>query len=347
VRAHTREDHGLARPGDRRRPRLATPDLGLYARVLAVNASILTVAVLLLVLTPISVNSSVTRGQLAVLLAGLVLMLASNAVLLRLSMAPLHRLMALMRNVDVLQPGRRLDAGGTGEVAEVITAFNATLERLEEERRSSMRRVLSAQEAERRRIAQELHDQIGQNLTAVVLELKRLHGRVDPDWADTLADAQELARESLDELRRISYELRPAALDDLGLASALAALCSSVGRRAGIEVTHEVDPALPLLTPEIELAVYRVAQEALTNAVRHSGCAHVHVGLAAGPEAVLLRVADDGRGLDGGPRSGGGIRGMRERALMIGGRLVLGVGAEGGVEVDLSVPRPPHHGRRA
>jgi two-component system sensor histidine kinase UhpB len=347
VSAHTRDDHGLARPGTTRPPRFHTPDVGLYARVLAVNASILIVAVLLLVLTPVSVNASVTRGQLAVLLAGLVLMLASNAVLLRLSMAPLDRLMALMRSVDVLQPGRRLDTGGTAEVAEVISAFNATLDRLEDERRSSMQRVLSAQEAERRRIAQELHDQIGQNLTAVVLELKRLHGRVEPEWADTLADAQELARESLDELRRISYELRPAALDDLGLASALASLSSSIGRRAGVNVTHEVDRALPPLSPEVELAVYRVAQEALTNAVRHAGCSHVHVSLAGLPGAVELRVADNGRGLGAGPITGGGIRGMRERALMIGGRLVLGVAEEGGVEVDLSVPLESADGREA
>jgi two-component system sensor histidine kinase UhpB len=338
VTAQTREEHGLARPGRTRPAWFSTPDFGLYGRVLAVNASILVVAFLLLALTPVSVSASVTRDQLAVLLAGLVLMLASNAVLLRLSLAPLHRLMALMRSADVLQPGRRLEADGTAEVAEVISAFNATLDRLEEERRSSMRRVLSAQEAERRRISQELHDQIGQNLTAVVLELRRLRGRVDPEWADTLADAQELARESLDELRRISYELRPAALDDLGLASALASLGSGVARRAAVEVTDDVDRTLPQLAPDVELAVYRVAQEALTNAVRHSACTRIHVMLAGLPEAVLLRVSDNGCGLRDGPASGGGIRGMRERALMIGGSLVLGVGAEGGVEVDLTVP---------
>ena len=232
-------------------------------------------------------SPTVTSGQLVILLAGLGVMLASNALLLRFSMAPLDRLMGLMRSADVLQPGRRLDAGGTPEVAEVITAFNATLERLEDERRASMRRVLSAQEAERRRIAQELHDQIGQNLTAVVLELKRLQGHVTEEWADTLADAQELARESLEELRRISYELRPAALDDLGLASALAALADAVARRAEIEVTHEVAPRLPPLAPDVELAVYRIAQEALTNAVRHSGCTRVRLRLVEEDGAVL------------------------------------------------------------
>jgi two-component system, NarL family, sensor histidine kinase UhpB len=338
VSATTRDDHGLARPGGTRRPRLAAPDIGLYARVLAVNATILVIAFLLLVLTPIRVDPSVTGGQLAILFAGLVVMLASNALLLRFSMAPLGRLMGLMRSADVLQPGRRLDAGGTPEVAEVITAFNATLERLEDERRASMRRVLSAQEAERRRISQELHDQIGQNLTAVLLELKRLRGHVTDGWADTLADAQELARESLEELRRISYELRPAVLDDLGLASALAALADAIARRAQIEVTDEVEAGVPSLPPDVELAVYRIAQEALTNAVRHSGCTRVRLRLSAEGGAVYLRIADDGHGLGELPRSGGGIRGMRERALMIGGRLVLGVADERGLEVELRVP---------
>jgi len=305
---------------------------------MVVNVAILVTAFLLLLLTPVSVSPEPTRGQFVILLAGLIVMLASNALLLRFSMAPLGRLMGLMRSVDVLQPGRRLDAGGTPEVAEVITAFNATLERLEDERRASMRRVLSAQEAERRRIAQELHDQIGQNLTAVVLELKRLQGHVTADWADTLADAQELARESLGELRRISYELRPAALDDLGLRSALESLATAVARRADIDVALEVAPDLPPLPADVELAVYRIAQEALTNAVRHSGCTRSRVRLSAEDDAVYLRVADDGRGLGELPRSGGGVRGMRERALMIGGRLVLGVSDEGGVEVELSIP---------
>lgn len=338
--ATTQPDDALTRAGARRPPRFSAADRGLYARVFAVNASILTVAVLLLIVTPVRIDPTVTPGQLAVLLVGLVVMLGSNALLLRLSMAPLDRLMGLMRSVDVLQPGRRLDVGGSAEVAEVIAAFNATLDRLEDERRSSMRRVLSAQEAERRRIARELHDQIGQNLTAVVLELKRLHGRVDPELADTLADAQELARESLDELRRISYELRPAALDDLGLASALAALGTSIGRRAGIGVTLDIAAGLPALPADVELAVYRVAQEALTNAVRHSGGTRARIRLTAPPGHLVLQVSDDGGGLGAGPVSGGGIRGMRERALTVGGRLLLGVADGGGVEVELDVPLP-------
>src|SRR6476659_11245685 len=298
--------------GDDRRTTLerlgpATLRVSLYWRVFAVNAVILAVAVVLLIVTPVTIDARPTSGQLRVLVGGLLVMLVANAGLVRFSLLPLRRLSELMSVVDVLEPGRRLDPTATAEVAAVISTFNSTLDRLESERRVSMHRVLAAQEAERRRIAQELHDQIGQNLTAVILELKQLQGHVTEEWADTLADAQELARESREELRRISYELRPAALDDLGVASALEALGTSVARRAEIEVVLEVSPDLPPLAPDVELAVYRIAQEALTHAVRHSGCTRVRVRLSAEDGAVYLRIADDGHGLGAQPRSGGGI----------------------------------------
>ena len=238
--------------GDDRRTTVERVDpaasrVSLYWRVFAVNAAILSVAVLLLIVTPVSIDPQPTRGQLVVLVGGLLVMLVANAWLVRFSLRPLRRLSELMSIVDILEPGRRLDPAATAEVAAVISTFNSTLDRLEGERRQSMNRVLAAQEAERRRIAQELHDQIGQNLTAVVLELKRVRERIDPSEAEALADAQELARESLEEVRRISYELRPAALDDLGLASALASLCSGIERRAGIVVQLAVAGDVPAL----------------------------------------------------------------------------------------------------
>jgi two-component system sensor histidine kinase UhpB len=306
--------------------------------VFSVNAAILSLAVLLLLLTPVTVNREPTNNQILVLLVGLTGMLVANAWLLRYSLAPLRRLTELMSIVDVLEPGRRLDATATAEVAAVIATFNSTLDRLEGERKASMRRVLTAQESERRRIAQELHDQVGQNLTAVVLELRRVRERIGAEEGDALADAQELARESLDDLRRISYELRPAALDDLGLASALAALCSGIGRRTGIDIGFEARGEPPRLDPRVELAVYRVAQEALTNAVRHAQCARVDVELGDGEGgSLVLRIHDDGVGMAGG-FPGGGIRGMRERALTIGATLELRSPAGEGVDVRLRVP---------
>ena len=316
---------------------LPLPEVGLYARVFAVNAFILLVAFLLLALTPIQIDPAPTRAQLSILLAGLLVMLAANAVLLRISLAPLRRLTELMRTADLLRPGTRLRATGSTEIAAVITAFNGTLERLEQERRASTQRVLSAQEAERRRIAQELHDQIGQNLTAMMLELKRVQQDVPDAAIEVLSDAQELARESLAELQRISSRLRPAVLDDFGLPGALTTLCRDISARAGIEVECTV-PAAVELSAEQELAFYRVAQEAITNAVRHSGGSRIAVRLSAEPRWVTLSVADDGGGMPAAASHDSGLRGMRERAVMIGARLSVDNRPEGGLEVRLALP---------
>jgi two-component system sensor histidine kinase UhpB len=311
--------------------------VSLYWRVFAVNAAILAAAVVLLIVTPVTIDARPTPSQLLVLAGGLLVMLVANAWLVRFSLRPLRRLSELMSVVDVLEPGRRLDPAATAEVSAVISTFNSTLDRLESERRASMHRVLAAQEAERRRIAQELHDQIGQNLTAVVLELKRVRGRIDGGDAEAIADAQELARETLEEVRRISYELRPAALDDLGLPSALRALCDGIERRAGIPVELDVADGLPPLDGQVELAVYRIAQEALTNAVRHARCSTVRVFLGPVGEDVLLHVADDGVGMDG-SFPGGGLRGMRERAVAVGATFETRSVRGRGVEVSIRIP---------
>jgi two-component system sensor histidine kinase UhpB len=243
--------------------------------------------------------------------------------------------MEMMLVIDVVEPGVRTEPRGPIEVASVITRFNLMLDRLEHERRHSMRRVLVAQEAERRRVAQELHDEIGQNLTAAVLELNRVReGGVV--LTEALDDAQSLARDSLDTLSEITARLRPATFDDLGLASALQSLAADSERRTGIEVETFVDGALHVIDPDAELVLYRVAQEALTNALRHGECSRVTIEVRREEDAVVLRVADDGAGL-GDATSGAGIRGMRERAAMIGGRLRFTSPPTGGTSVELRV----------
>lgn len=318
------------------------PEFGLYARVFAVNAFVLILAFALLALTPIRIDPSPTQAQLEILLAGLLVMLAANAVLLRISLAPLRRLTELMRTADLLRPGGRLRVSGSTEIASVLTAFNGTLERLEAERRASTQRVITAQEAERRRIAKELHDQIGQNLTAMMLELKRVQRDVPASAAEVLADAQELARESLAELHQISHRLRPSVLDDFGLASALTTLCHDVSARAGVAVECTV-PAAVELGPDQELAFYRIAQEAVTNAIRHSGGTQITVTLSTSPESVVLVVTDNGSGFRTSPTADAGLRGMRERAVMVGARLTFANRPQGGLEVRLTMPidRPP------
>jgi len=193
--------------------------------------------------------------------------------------------------------------------------------RLETERRESARRSLAAQEAERARIARELHDQIGQSLTAVVLQLERAARRTEAPVRGEVEEAREAVRESLEEVREIARRLRPEALDDLGLASALAALTLNVSRRTGLRVERRIAAGLPELSPEEELVVYRVAQEGLTNVARHADARHAWVTLDSRNGDVALEVRDDGRGFEPRAAAGAGLRGMRERALLVGADL--------------------------
>jgi two-component system sensor histidine kinase UhpB len=267
-------------------------------------------------------------------------MVAVNLYLLRRATRPLHLLTALARRVDLAGASERMPAAEpTSEAGELALTFNEMLDRLQAERREATGRVLAGQEAERLRIAQELHDQIGQELTAVLLVLSRLEARVpDPLRADVV-ELQEEVRSSLENVRRISIELRPEALDDLGLVSALAVLAQRLAERSGLEVAESVAADLPQLSPEVELVVYRVAQEALTNVARHSGTDHAQLALQTENAHLLLIVTDQGRGLPADQRPGTGMRGMRERATLIGANLQIANNpAEGGCTVRLDVP---------
>jgi two-component system, NarL family, sensor histidine kinase UhpB len=304
--------------------------MSLLWRVFATNALVLVAATLVLVLTPITVSFPVALTEVIVVTAGLVAMLALDLALLRRAFAPLGRLTAFMRRVDPLRPGERARLESADpEVTELTGAFNEMIERLERERRDSARRALGAQEAERARIARELHDEIGQALTAVVLQLERAARRSDPPVRGEVQEAREAVRESLQEVREIARRLRPEALDDLGLASALAALTLDVSRRTGLRIERQIDADLPELAPEEELVVYRVAQEGLTNVARHAEAQRAWITLGCGDEDVALEVRDDGRGFDPRDAAGAGLRGMRERALLIGALLAVESGPDG------------------
>lgn len=309
--------------------------MSLYWRIFLLNASVLVAAVLLL-LGPVTVSTPVLFGEAVVLLAGLACMLVANAVLLRIGLAPLGRLTRAMGAVDMLRPGGRTRVEGPGEVAELTTSFNAMLGRLEAERATSSARALSAQEAERRRIAQELHDEVGQTLTAVLLQLKHTADQAPDPLRAELRLVQETTRTSLDEIRRVARRLRPGVLEELGLHSALRALTTEFTTGA-LSVRHFIGPGLPELDEAAELVLYRVAQEALTNAARHARATDVEVHLSHRPAgAVRLLVRDNGQGIRL-AAEGAGIQGMRERALLIGADLAVGPGPHGGTDVRLDV----------
>lgn len=312
----------------------------LFRRVAALNAAVVAGAcvVTILVLSPRKIHSF-AASEAVVLAASLALVVVINLVLLRRALRPLEALTALARRVDLTRPGQRVPVDGyRSEVSELAATFNEMLARLENERRDSTRRVLAAQEAERLRIAQELHDEVGQTLTAVLLQLGRSARHANPELGAELLETQETARASLEDVRRISRELRPEALDDLGLTSALVALTERFAQSAGLDVRRNLDRELPPLSEEAELVIYRVAQEALTNVARHAGTAHAELSLAADDGQLTLRVVDDGKGFDPVRVEGGGLRGMRERAVLVGASLSVTRRARGGTEVRLSVP---------
>ena len=313
------------------------PRLSLFWRLFATNAAVLLAAGATLSLSPASVPSPTSVSEIVVLLVGLTVMLVVNALLLQRAFSPLARLTALMGRVDPLRPGERIPAYSRNtEVLELTRAFNEMLDRLEDERREAARSTLAGQESERKRLARELHDEISQSLTAILLELGRAAREAPPALASGLANAQESARTSLEEIQRIVRELRPEALDDLGLPSALAVLGDHVSEQAGLKITRNIDPNLPALGPEEELVVYRIAQESLTNIVRHAQATVAELEFERTPGGSVLIIRDNGRGLDGQP--GSGIRGMRERALLIGAEVSIESRPGGGTEVRLTLP---------
>jgi two-component system sensor histidine kinase UhpB len=155
-------------------------------------------------------------------------------------------------------------------------------------------------------------------------------------------ETKHAVRQALEEVRRIARELRPEMLEQLGLVSALTELSRTFAESSGIKVERNFTPDLPPLSDDAELAVYRVAQESLTNIARHADASRVEIALQPGAASVVLRVVDDGRGItvpDAFALNGhGGLRGMRERALLVGGALAVKDAGEGGVEVRLEVP---------
>jgi two-component system sensor histidine kinase UhpB len=311
--------------------------LPLFWRVFAVNAALLGTITLLLVLTPVEIDAPIKPTQAAIVVAGLFVTVAANALLLRRALRPLSRLVERMEFVDLLRPGQRLQVERHDEIGSVVRSFNRMLDRLERERRESGRRVLAAQEAERVGIARDLHDEVGQVLTGVLLHLDSI-AESAPAHRDEIDDAKQSVRHALNEVRRISSELRPEMLEQLGLVSALTELTTTFGRVSGVSVGRRFDQSLPALAPDAELAIYRIVQESLTNVARHAQATRVDVALEGTRDSVVLRVVDDGRGIAGEPAEHGGLRSMRERALLIGAALAIERAPSGGVEVRLEVP---------
>jgi two-component system sensor histidine kinase UhpB len=213
------------------------------------------------------------------------------------------------------------------------------LDRLEHERRESARQALLAQEGERRRIARELHDEVGQTLTGVILQVEGLTAGIPDELRPQLEELRETVRHGAEEVRTIARRLRPDALVELGLSSALAALAGAFERQTRVPVRRDLPQAIEV-SPEEELVIYRVAQEALTNVARHAEASRVRFEVNPEPDGIVLVVADDGRGIpEDGWESSQGIRGMRERAMLVGAKLSIDSRPGHGTVVRLAIAR--------
>lgn len=227
-----------------------------------------------------------------------------------------------------------------------LAETNETLESRVRQRTDELRRLVTRAEAMREReradIARDLHDELGQELTALrlALDVTRRRWARDPTTVganlDLVATLLERTRQST---RALARELRPQVLDDLGLGPALVWLAGRAEDRSGIAFSLNIDDRLPAMSPETATSAYRIAQEALSNALRHAQATRLSLTLTASDERLELLVADDGRGFDQATTGHGlGIVGMRERAESVGGRLVIGPGRAGGTEVRAFIP---------
>jgi two-component system, NarL family, sensor histidine kinase UhpB len=324
----------------------------LLTQVLAVNTVLVAVtAFVAAVVARERLNEAVsTQGMLLLGLAVLAVVLL-NSLLLRRRLEPMGQLVSTMSTVDLASPGTRAEVtrGASTEVQRLTADFNRMMGRLEHERRESGRAVLRAQEQERTRIAQDLHDEVNQALTAILLRLEALSQDSPPDRVDEVAELKRLVNQAMEELLNLARQLRPTALDDHGLMPAIEAQLKRFSARTGIEVRVSTEGEPETLPEDVQTAVYRILQEALANIGRHAGATAVSVEMEVEDERLELHIRDDGVGFDpsavvrevgdGGPGAGLGLSGMVERARLAGGELDVRSAPGGGTTVTLRIGR--------
>ena len=301
----------------------------LLSQIIAINAALVMATVFVAaVATNLDFRVPADRDQFLILFVGVLGILLANAMLLRRRLKPLDELINEMEKVDLSAAGLTTPAAQleSEEVARLHSAFVRMLERLKSERRQGARAVLRAQEEERRRIAQDLHDEVNQALTAIALRVEAVRQSAPPELDADLRETRRLAAQAMDELLKLARQLRPTSLDDLGLIPALRTQVRDFADQTGIQADFRPRGDVPPLSDDQQLVIYRVTQESLSNVAQHAEARHVMVELSFVGRTVL-RISDDGRGVSattggaGGRNGGLGLSGMQERALLVGGQL--------------------------
>lgn len=330
---------------------LAVP---LFYKILVANAVIVLVFSLLATWLAVQLDraDSQVAALVAVAVAGAVVSVAVNAVIIQLALEPLR---LLKRTVDRVQAGDVDDRVPDSPLADhdmagLMTATNGMLDRLGEYRgrlRDVAARALNAAEEERRRISLELHDDASQRLAAILMRLRLARGLKDgPEKDAVLEEVRREVADTADGLRRYAQGLRPPALDELGLGAAIESHVRHITEAAVVPVEVRTEGVGRLESPEAELALYRIIQEAITNALRHSRARIIKVGLETRNGAIVATITDDGIGFDVDAvlehqdgQHGLGLFGMKERAEYVGGRIEVASRPGAGTTVRAAVPR--------
>ena len=337
--------------------------LPIFTKVLVANCAIVFLGALFgTLLTARTVRADPGEGhyELVFIFAaiGAGLSVVVNFAVLKIALRPLD---GLTRTVEAVRKGNlraraARDPFSDPQIENLRETLNAMLDRLDEHGarlRALSSQIITAQEQERLRIARELHDETAQTLASVLVRQRVAERTQDPEaLRRAMADLRALTSDALEGVRRMALELRPTMLDDLGLVAALEAYARQVSQRAGPIIEFEAADGLAdgsfRLPPEVELVVYRVVQEALSNVARHSAAARAVVSLVMEPGTLVVTVADDGRGFDPSAALDNrqpddrqrslGLFGMRERAALVGGRVQIESMPGGGTRVCLEVP---------
>jgi len=327
--------------------------LSLFEKVILANVLMLLIeAAAGLWVTSHNLESHHYLIDTAFIVLATLLSLCVSWLLLRASFRPLFGLLATVRAVSAGETEARADIASSDEqIAELARAMNTMLDRLEASRREQALLILQAQEEERRRLALELHDETGQNLTALLVHTEILKQRLQnlsdisplarQELENDLHTLAKLTQHTLDDVHVLSQQLRPRILDDLGLNAALHWLAEDARQRFHLTVKLVVDgDELALRLPTTyDIALFRVAQESLTNVARHAKANQATITLTHDQHAIRLSISDDGRGFDTSqPSRGLGLIGMRERAALQGGALAITSQQAQGTTVEVTLP---------
>jgi two-component system sensor histidine kinase UhpB len=334
--------------------RLLRPLLGIpvFYKVLMANSLVIFVGASggTWLASQLRISSNASLYLVAFVIVGWLVSVALNFVVLQIAFRPLMDLGKVMSRVQTGERSLRAPLTGFDPQADQLAqTFNTMLEAIDESNRLRANQIITAQEQERKRIARELHDETSQVLTSLLISLAVLEESISTQAArDRIAETRRLAHQTLRAIRNLSIDLRPSALDDLGLLPALRWYVKEYQQKFPIEVDLQASGFKERLPAEMETALYRIVQESLTNVARHAQARKVSIVLKEDADAVYATISDDGHGFDAEklqktPRQerGLGLVGMYERALLLDGTLTMASHIGRGTQIEVRIPLPP------